>query len=356
MTIGHTLFRLPPFIHPLITIMQIFSLRITPIIATVCFTFAIPAAFADHTIGTPQGTLTLTTPPDSTLVYWTGESKPHHQMRADEFFTAASSAWYVNGAFDPHASLTILRYFQNRPPGTSGKGSQADPIVGASLLGPMSAIMDGTIKPANSGFNQAQCNQTYGPCTPTQAIYVNTKQKNGNPVNVNEVYGVETIELVVYDANNNPTVLDYQKIDIYQPKANNAANFYVQNFLNKVALNTDTTKSYLGDPPRVTLTASPIYPGAKVWVVIYPGNAQATPPANATTIDNTTFNAKAGDAASYPSVYIDLGKKYINASGIYTLQVMQEFDNNFGTETYGSPASFSIKNSYNVTSQLGLVK
>jgi hypothetical protein len=321
--------------------MQIFSLRITPIIATVCFTFAIPAAFADHTIGTPQGTLTLTTPPDSTLVYWPGESKPHHQMRADETYTAASSARYVNGAFDPHASLGIFRYFQNRTPGTYS-------------LGLMSEIMQGKNKPANSGFNQAQCNQTYGPYTPTLSNYV--KQTNGSLVNVNEGYGVETIELVVYDANNNPTVLDYQKIDIYQAKASNAANFYVQNFLNKVALNTDTTKSYLGDPPRVTLTASPIYPGAKAWVVIYPGNAQATPPANATTIDNTTFNAPVGDAASYPSLYIDLGKKYINASGIYTLQVMQEFDNNFGTEAYGSPASFSIKNSYNVTSQLGLVK
>jgi hypothetical protein len=323
--------------------MQIFSLRITPIIATVCFTFAIPAAFADHTIGTPQGTVTLTTPPDSTLVNWPGESKPHHQMRADETYTAATSAWYVNGAFDPHASLTVLRYFQNRTPGTYS-------------LGPMSEIVQGQNKPANSGFNQAQCNQTYGPYTPTQSNYVNAKQSNGNLVPTNEVYGVETIELVVYDASGNPTVLDYQKIDIYQAKTSNTANFYVQNFLNKVALNTDTTKPYLGDPPRVTLTASPIYPGAKVWVVIYPGSAQPTPPASAIAIDNTTFNAPAGNAASYPNVYIDLGKKYINASGVYTLQVMQEFDPNFGTETYGSPASFSIKNSYNVTSQLGLVK
>jgi hypothetical protein len=320
--------------------MQIFSLRIIPIVATVCFTFAIPAAFADHVIGTPQGTLAVTTP-DSTLVSWPGESKPHHQMRADQTYTAASSAWYINGAFDPHASLTILRYFQTRTQNTYS-------------LSAMSEVMQGKNKPANSGFNQAKCNQTYGPYTPTLSNYV--QPCNGNCVNVNAVYGVETIELVVYDASGNPNVLDYQKIDIYQAKQNNAANFYVQNFLNKVALNTDTTKSYLGDPPRVTLTASPIYPGAKVWVVIYPGNAQATPPANATTIDNTTFNAKAGDAASYPSLYIDLGKKYINASGIYTLQVMQESDQNFGTEAYGSPASFSIKNSYNVTSQLGLVK
>src|SRR6266403_2640025 len=44
------------------TIMQIFSLRIIPIVATVSFTFAIPAAFADQNIGTPKGTVTVTTP------------------------------------------------------------------------------------------------------------------------------------------------------------------------------------------------------------------------------------------------------------------------------------------------------
>jgi hypothetical protein len=322
-------------------IMQILPLRITPIIATACFAFAIPAAFADQNIGTPNGTITVTTP-DTTLVPWGPKEKPHHQMRADQTYTADSSAWYVNGAFDPHASLNIVRCFQ-----TGTQGTQS--------LGPMSEIMQGNDKPANSGFNRAQCNQTYGPFYPEQSNYVK-KNQNGAVTNANAVCGVETILLVVYDAQNNPTVLDYEKIDIYEPKQSNAANFYVQNFLNKTALNTDTTKAYLGDPPRVTLTASPIYSGANVWVVIYPGNAQATPPANAKTIDNTTFNAPTGYASSYPSRYIDLGQNYINGSGIYTLQVMQESDSNFGTEAYGNPASFSINNNYNVTSQLGLVK
>jgi hypothetical protein len=326
--------------------MQIFSLRIIPIVATVSFTLAIPAAFADQNIGTPKGTVTVTTP-DTTLVSWPNESKPHHQMRGDQTYQADTSAWYINGKFDPHARLQVLRYFQT--------GTQGTPYM--APLGPMSEIMEGKSKPANSGFNQAQCNQSYT-FQPEQSDYVQPN-KNGNLVNTNEVCGVETIELVVYDALNNLTVLDYQKIDVNAPKTNYAANFYIQNFLNKTALNTDTSKAYLGDPPRVTLTASPIYSGAKVWVVIYPGNAQTTPPTNAKTVNNTTFTAPTGSASSYPGgIYIDLGKKYITGPGTYTLQVMQQYDNNsgIGTEAYGNPASFSIKNSYNVTSQLGLEK
>jgi hypothetical protein len=322
--------------------MQTILSKITPVIAAAGLGLAVPATFADQpVIGTPQGTMNVTTP-DTALVSWPGESKAHHQMRADQTYTADSAAWYINGTFDPHGSINYVRYFQT---GT----------VGSQALGPMSEIMQGQNKPANSGFNQAQWQQAYGPFYPEQSNYVK-KNNNGTVTIANAVWGVETIELVFYDQNNNPTVLDYQKIDIYPPKDSNAANFYVQNFLNKTALNTDTTKAYLGDPPRVTLTASPIYSGATVWVVIYPGNAQSTPPASAKTIANTTFTAPKGYASSYPSRYIDLGQRYISGPGIYTLQVVQEADSNFGTEAYGSPASFSLKNSYNVTSQLGLVK
>jgi hypothetical protein len=321
--------------------MQTFLSRITPVIAAAGISLIAPATFADQpVIGTPTGTMNVTTP-DSTLVPWIGEAKPHHQMRGDQTYTADSSAWYVNGTFDPHGELNIIRYFQVA-------------TVGSQSLGQMSEIMEGKAKPANSGFNKAQWQQTYGPFHPDLSNYVQTSD------NANALWGVETIALVFYgkkdDGSDDFRVLDYEKIDINAPKGSNAANFYVQNFRDKTALNTDTTKAYLGDPPRVTLTASPIYSGAKIWVVIYPGNKQDTPPANAKTIDNTIFNAPTGYASSYPNIYIDLGKKYITGSGIYTLQVMQEADGNFGTEAYGSPASFSINNSYNVTSQLGLVK
>ena len=319
--------------------MQMLSLRITQIIATVSFTFAIPAAFAGQDYGTPHGTLTATTPDTNNLVYWPGESKPHHQIRADQTYTAASYQYYQDGKFDPHGSIGIRRFFQTRTPGTYSLGSVSEINVLTKDM------------PANSRFNQAQCNQDFGPYAPDQSTFT------ASSLAANDVYGVETIALVFVDGNNNETVLDYQKIDIYQSKANNAANFFVQNFRSQVALNTDTTKPYLGDPPRVTMNASPIYPGAKIWVVIYPGNSQATPPASATPISNTYWTAPKGDASSYPNhIYIDIGQ-YINGSGTYTLQAIQQSDTNvFGTESYGSPASFKINTNYKVTSQLGLVK
>jgi hypothetical protein len=53
------------------------------------------------------------------------------------------------------------------------------------------------------------------------------------------------------------------------------------------------------------------------------------------------------------NIYIDSGN-YVTGPGTYTLQFMQK--SVYGTETFGNPASFTINNSYKVTSQLGLVK
>jgi len=321
--------------------MQIFSLRITPIIATVCFTFAIPAAFADKPVyGVPTGSTITVTTPDPTLVNWLGESKPHHQIRADQTYTAESTNLYPNGfKFDPQGAIGIRRFFQTRVEGTNSLGTPSEINVLTKDM------------PANSRFNKAQYIQDFGPYAPDESTFTASTLK------ANDAYGVETIQLVFVDGNNKQTMLDYQKIDIYQSKANNAANFFVQNFRSQVALNTDTTKPYLGDPPRVTMDASPIYPGAKIWVVIYPGNSQPTPPASAKPISNTYWTAPKGDASSYPNhVYIDIGQ-YINGSGTYTLQAIQQSDTNvFGTESYGNPASFKISTNYKVTSQLGLVK
>jgi hypothetical protein len=212
--------------------------------------------------------------------------------------------------------------------------------------------------PANSRFNQAQYIQDFGPYAPDESTYTVTT------LSTNDVYGVETIELVFIDGNNNLTVLDYQKIDIYEPTAPNpdktksVASFDVQNFRTQVALNTDTTKPYLGDPPRVTMnTTRTVYPGATITVVIYPGAAQTTPPANAQTITSATWTAPPGDESTYPpnTYFMDMGSPYVTGSGTYTLQAM-ETSTAYGYETFGNPASFSVKNSYNVTSQLGLVK
>ncbi|SRR6266404_1857763 len=340
--------------------MQIISFRITPIIATVCFSLAITgivstSAYGDQTFGTPHGTLTVTTP-DPTLVpwpAWTGETKPHHQMRADQTYDATSLEYYQDGKFDPKGEIGIRRFFQTRTPNTYN-------------LGGMSEIMEGKLMPANSRFNQAQCNWDFGFFTPDLSNYANKKQSNGDVISANDVYGVETIELVFYDkASNIQTVLDYQKIDIYGTVLKQAASFSVQNFRQKTALNTNTTgtpTSYGGDPPRAIMsTTQSIYPGAETWVVIYPGSAQLTPPSAAKKIDSTDAIAPSTpvwDAWQRDNVYIDTGN-FVSGPGIYTLQLMQKSTANgtpAQTETFGDPASFNINNSYMVNSQLGLTK
>jgi hypothetical protein len=327
--------------------MKILPVKLTQILALAGLVLALgsrptPCFAGGHTYGTTQGTMTATTP-DTNLVSWPNESKPHHQIRADQTYTAQSDVQVTNGKFNPHGqAVEIRRFFQTRTPGTYS-------------LGPMLELYASTKnRPANSPFTSSHQITDYGPWEPDQAALLS------NSASANDVYGVETIELIFVDNSVTPstqTVLDYEKIDIYGPKASNAANFYVQNFQSRVALNTDTTKAYLGDPPRVTLTANPIYPSAKVWVVIYPGNAQSTIPANARTISNTVWTAPAGDNSTYPNnIYMDIGN-YVTGSGIYTLQMVQQSaTNSFGTENFGNPASFSIRTNYNITSQLGLVK
>jgi hypothetical protein len=297
--------------------------------------------FGGQTIGTTQGTLTITSIPDPTLVYWPNEAKPHYQIRAEQSYTAQSDVWVTNGKFNPHGqAVEIRRFFQTRTPGTYS-------------LGPMLELNASTInRPANSPFTKSHQTQDYGPWVPDQSTLVS------NSLSANDVYGVETIELIFTDNSVTPstqTVLDYEKIDIYWPPNAAAANFYVQNFQQKIALNTSTAANpYGGDPPRAIMnTTQTIYPGAETWVVIYPGPAQATPPSGATAIPSTDATAPAGDAWQRNNVYIDLGN-YVSGPGSYTLQVVEK--SIYGTEPFGNPASFSITKQYNVNSQLGLVK
>src|SRR3979411_2390185 len=88
--------------------------------AIVCFALGVTATslfgLGNQNYGLPLGTLSVTTP-DPTLVSWPGESKPHHQMRATDTYTAASSEWYAAGIkFDPHGAVGIRRFFQKRDP------------------------------------------------------------------------------------------------------------------------------------------------------------------------------------------------------------------------------------------------
>jgi hypothetical protein len=296
-----------------------------------------PCSAGQNTYGTPVGTMTATTP-DPTLVTWPTETKPHHQIRADQTYTAESDVSMPTGQkFDPHGEVGLRRFFQTRDNYPKG---------------PMSELTTNSKdRPANSPFTKSHQIQDYGPYVPDQSTFISNSQP------ANDVYGVETIEVVYVDGSGNQTVLDYQRIDIYYPVPSEAATFYVQNFQQKIALNTSTgpnPTSYGGDPPRAIMTTTKtIYPGAESWVVIYSGPAQATPPSGAVKIASTDAVAPGGDAWQRNNVYIDLGN-YVNGPGIYTLQVVQQ--SVYGTETFGNPASFSITKSYNVNSQLGLTK
>jgi hypothetical protein len=243
-------------------------------------------------------------------------------------------------------------------------------------------------QPANSPFTKPHSTSTWGPYTPDLSTY----SPSGNPAT--DLYGVETVQLVFIDPTTTPVtqiILDHKDIDVYYPLVNpvtgqpyNTANFVVQAPQTQSLLaanpsptpplptppylNTNTAQSYMGDPPRLGLkTSQTIYPGAKFYVVIYPGAAQTTPPANAKTISPSgTWTAPTGDNGIYPyyvpadtpqTLLMDVGK-FVTGSGIYTLQAMEQSPTNslFGTVTFGNPSSFSIKTNYNVSSQLGLVK
>lgn len=377
--------------------MQTPWLKITPVISTLYFTFATIASIttnanAGQTYGTPSGTLTLTTP-DSATELWPGDPKRHYVMRADQSYTGTSTQSYAGGKFDPHGQVGIFRFFQTRgtPPGT--------PTIPVSyaLTSMLQLSVSTHDQPANSPFTKPHSTSTWGPYTPDLSTYT----PSGNPAT--DLYGVETVQLVFIDPTTTPVtqiLLDYQEIDVYYPLVNpvtrqnyNTANFVVQNPQTQSLLaatpapsppyppylNTNTAQSYLGDPPRLGLkTSQTIYPGANFYVVIYPGAAQTTPPANAKTISPTApgnppgcWTAPTGDNGIYPyyvladtpqTLLMDVGN-WVTGSGIYTLQAMQQSSTNSfgtgtlpGTETFGNASSFSIKASYNVSSQLGLVK
>jgi len=325
-------------------------------IATVCFTFEIPAALATPPVyGVPTGsTISVNTGDPNTVTWPAGDplnplNKQHYQIRADKTYTAESINLYPPGfKFDPHGAIGIRRYFQQRT---------LNIPTSYSLAAPSSINVLTKDMPANSRFNQAQNIQDFGPYAPDQSTFTTTT------LAANDVYGVETIALVFVDGTGVTTVLDYQKIDIYPPLLTNAltynssANYFIQNFKQKTALNTPGSTAptkYAGDPPRVFVNSSQtIYPGATTWVVIYPGNAQTIPPAGLAPIPYTSATAPLGDMSQRLNIYIDSGD-YVTGPGTYTLQFMQQ--SVYGTETFGNPASFTINNSYKVNSQLGLVK
>jgi hypothetical protein len=297
--------------------------------ATVCFALGLTATslfgLGNQIYGLPLGTLSVTTP-DSTLVNWLGESKPHHQMRATDTYTAASSEWYLTGIkFDPHGAVGIRRFFQKRDPSTAFPSYV---LEAASEIAVLTKDM-----PANSRFNQAQMNQAFGPYEPDLSTY------NSTTLAANDVYGVETIELVFVNGLGIQTILDYQKIDIYPQTTTQTQDSITQ---------TAVKSSYTGDAPRVQVQLSSIYPGTETWVGIYPVNGN---PQNATKLANSDSTSPMGDKSNRV-FYVDPGN--VISSGTYVLQVFQNTTS--GAQALGQPTIFTLNTTFQIKSELGTTK
>jgi hypothetical protein len=189
--------------------MKMISVKLTQILAFAALALALGPSttpcFGGQTYGTPVGTMAVTVP-DSTLVTWAGEAKQHYQIRADEAYTAQSNASMPAGQkFDPHADLGIRRFFQTRGNYIS-YGPMAGPVVELTTLS--------KDRPANSPFTQSHQVQNYGPYVPDNSTLISNSSQSAN-----DVYGVETVELVYVDGSGNQTIIDYQRIDVYQPQA-----------------------------------------------------------------------------------------------------------------------------------------
>jgi hypothetical protein len=296
------------------------------IIAICCLALSITATTilraGNQIYGLPLGTLSVTTP-DPTLVNWPNESKPHHQMRATDTYTAASSEWYAAGIkFDPHGAVGIRRFFQKRDPNSV--------LELASEIVVLTKDM-----PANSRFNQAQMNQPFGPYEPDISTYNNTT------LAANDVYGVETIELVFVDGLGVQTILDYQKIDIYPQTTTQ-----LQDYLTQAAVKS----SYTGDAPRVQVQLSSIYPGTETWVGIYPLNGN---PQNATKLPNSDWTSPTGDKSDRV-FYVDPGNAISSGSGTFVLQVFENTTS--GVQALGQPTTFTLNTGFNVNSEVGITK
>jgi hypothetical protein len=223
---------------------------------------------------------------------------------------------------DPHGAVGIRRFFQKRDPNSV--------LEAASEIVVLTKDM-----PANSGFNQAQMNQTFGPYEPDLSTY------NSTTLVSNSVYGVETIELVFVDGSGNQTILDYQKIDIYPQTT-----IQMQDYTTQAAV----SSTYTGDAPRVQVQLSSIYPGTETWVGIYPLNGN---PQNATKLANSDSTSPSGDKSDRV-FYIDPGNAISSGSGTFVLQVFENTTS--GVQALGQPTTFTLNTGFNVNSEVGITK
>jgi hypothetical protein len=286
-------------------------------LAPVLFLIAgVSSATAALIYGVPTGTLTVTT-----------FEAPLLQTRTGYSYTVSSYASYAPSVKkDPHGAVGVSRSFQQRYP-----GNVYQPTI------PIPIPINSKDWPANSGIDKTR---TYGPYKPGDTIP--------------ESYGMETINLVFIDGLGISHTLDTKQIYVYPASA--TAVLYLA-LPPTTALATINSVPYQGDPPRVRVDLTNVYPSAKSWIVIYQGNHQSTNPPTSPAIPNTTNTAPSTDIANYTGIsglYIDLGNLSLS-SNTYTVQVYQQ-TTAYGTELVNNYATFPVNLGFHINTEVGTVK
>ena len=297
--------------------MQTLTLNLVWKFASVLSLFAgwSSVATAQQSYGVPTGQLTVAT-----------IEAPLLQTRAGYSFTVSSYASYANGVQkDPHGAVGVTRSFQQRYPNN---------LYGALIPIPINS----KDWPANSGIDKTR---TYGPYAP------------GDTPSVPESYGMETINLVFIDGNGVSHPLDTKQIYVY-PASATAVLYLALPPTTALA----STNTFLGDPPRVRVDLTNVYPSANSWAVLYQGTYQSVNPPSTPAIANTTKTAPSTDLGNYTGVaeglYIDLGNLGLTAS-TYTVQVYQQTAA-YGLEIVNNHATFTVNLGFNINGGVGTIK
>jgi hypothetical protein len=278
------------------------------------------------------------------------------------------------GSFDPNGNISLQRSWQ----GLDANGNYTVPmhLVIYDKNGHVATDYTGGW-PANSPFWK-----TKGKDMGNYMAGYQTDCTNSNP----EVggYGREIIQLVytAFATNYLPVVIATQYIQLYpytptqqNPPTATFSNTLTQSgplltFTPNVSTAPVPVNAYQGDPPRITVQLSNLYPGSTTWLVIYPNDPVSNPTqTGSVTIPNTTMTDTADNGLWSRTVTFDLGSALV-ACGInqsatgpqeYTVEAVQKLPDFYTnivdpcaqSENGISSVTFSINLNFGIATQLG---
>jgi hypothetical protein len=267
------------------------------------------------------------------------------------------------GSFDPQGTITIQRFWQGID--ANGNYTAPTPIVNG-----------GVYKPASSGFDKKN-GAKLGSFTagyPGDCSNPSTAEVNG--------YGIEILQMVytAYATNELPVVLATQSIQLFPntPTQGNPPTGTYSNVLNptgpvlsyipNVSTGDPPVNSYQGNPPRISVQITNLYPGSTSSLIIYP----STPLLNSTrtgevTIANSSLTDTANNGLWSRTFTFDLGTALVQC-GIntstpgaqnYTVESVEQLPAGYSTnkcvstQNAISSITFSVNLQVGVSTQLG---